>query len=101
MTKEDVQMLAFQMISLAGNAMDCFYNSLLEKRQGNQQQSDELFEEGEKNLNECHQIQTNLIQEETRGGELPYSLIMTHAQDHFTNALNWKMMVKLLMNDKT
>ena len=98
MTKEEVQQLAFQMISLAGEALDCYYSAIVEFRKGEKKYSEEKFIEGNKKLNECHQIQTNLVFAESNEEEIPYSLIMTHAQDHFSNASNWKQFARILMN---
>lgn len=99
MTKEEIQLLAFQMISLAGEAIDFYYKALEEYQNEEYDLGKEYWDNGNEKLNECHQIQTNLIQAESKGEDIPYSLIMSHAQDHFTNATNWKMFAKLFMKN--
>lgn len=101
MNLEEVKLLGFQMISYAGDALDCFYKSIQEYKNGKDlSKSKDYFEEGKKHLNECHLIQTKLIQAESNGEEIPYSLIMTHAQDHFTSAITWQRFAQLMIIDQ-
>lgn len=97
MTKEEVQLYAFQMIALAGEATDFYFRAIAEFKKENNELSLELFENGNERLVECHQIQTDLIHKESQGEDIPYSLIMTHAQDHFTGATNWKSFARLII----
>ncbi len=97
MTKETVQQYAFQIIAFAGEAIDSFVSAIKLNRSGQIEESWEKYNEGSKQLNQCHEIQTQLIVEESRGGEIPYSLIMTHAQDHFNTAYNWQVMCGVFM----
>ena len=100
MSLEDVEMLAFQMISFAGDAFDCYYHALCEYRKDHDRvKAKTAFETGNGHLNKCHKVQTELIQLESRGEPLPYSLIMTHAQDHFISAINWQRMAQLEIID--
>lgn len=97
MTKEEVQQYAFQIIAYAGEAIDSFISAIKLNRAGQIEESWKKYDEGSKQLNQCHEIQTQLIVEESRGGEIPYSLIMTHAQDHFNTAYNWHVMCSVFM----
>lgn len=100
MSLEDVEMLAFQMISYAGDAFDCYYHALCEYRMNHDKEKAlERYNAGNEHLNKCHKVQTELIQKESRGEALPYSLIMTHAQDHFISAINWQRMAQLEIID--
>lgn len=98
MTKEEVQLEAFQIIATAGDAFGYFYNAVKEQKVGNLEAAKKNIEEGDRKLNEAHQIHTKLIHVEVNDEELPYSLIVTHAQDHLTMALTWEKLAKLMMD---
>ncbi len=53
---------------------------------------------GQERMAEVHNIQTKLIQAEVNEEEVPYSLVMTHAQDHLANAISWSRMCQLLID---
>ncbi|RAN65642.1 hypothetical protein B8A45_02935 [Dolosigranulum pigrum] len=36
---------------------------------------------------------------EANGNEIPYSIILNHAQDHLTLAINWERMVQLELSN--
>lgn len=97
MTKEETQMIAFQIISIAGDAMDKFYQSVKYFKQGTINSAIAAMKEGQARLTEVHNLQTGLIQAEVNEEELPYSLIMTHAQDHLSTAISWGRVCQLLV----
>lgn len=99
MTKEEVQMNAFKIIGIAGDAINSFYEAMYSFKKGNVDEAKQHYEEGETRLNDAHQIQTNLIHAEVNDEELPYSLIMCHAQDHLTLAINWQRLTQLQLED--
>lgn len=100
MTKEEVIQAAFQIISFAGDAMNEFYGAILDYKHHDIDNAKIKYKEGSEFLNKTHLIQTQLIQAEVNDEEIPYSLIMTHAQDHLTGAINWQRMVNLLLEDE-
>lgn len=97
MTKEETQMIAFQLISIAGDAMDQFYQCVKSFKKDDIQLAMEFFKEGQGHLTEVHNLQTKLIQAEVNDEEIPYSLIMTHAQDHLSAAISWGRICQLLV----
>lgn len=99
MTKEEVQLLSFSIISKAGDALDCFYNSILDFKNNDLESAKEKFKSGKLYLIDAHNFQTKLIQSEANNENIPYSLIMTHAQDHLNSAINWERMANLLINN--
>ncbi|MDT2822375.1 PTS lactose/cellobiose transporter subunit IIA [Enterococcus devriesei] len=99
MTKEEVQLTAFQIISIAGDAMDDFYQGLSTYLDGVRLDSGIVaMKRGQERMAEVHNIQTKLIKAEVNEEEVPYSLIMTHAQDHLANAISWSRMCQLLID---
>lgn len=99
MTKEKVMQMAFEIISSAGDAMDQYYNAILAFKKKNIEEAKNCLTEGNNCLQITHKIQTELIQSEVNEEEIPYSLIMTHAQDHLNSAINWQRMVTLLLEE--
>ena len=99
MTKEQVQMIAFEMVVTAGDALNCFYSTIVSSQKGLPEQALQQLAEGKVHLHKTHQLQTDLIQAEANAEEIPYSLIMVHAQDHLNTAMNWERMAQLLIVD--
>ena len=99
MGKEEIQQKAFEIISYAGDAMDQFYQAILDYKHHDLKSAAEKYQKGKEYLQKTHLIQTQLIQCEIDEEELPYSLLMTHAQDHLNSAINWQRMVTLLLDE--
>ena len=74
MTKEEVQLTAFQIISIAGDAMDDFYQGMNAYLEGiNLAAAVVAMKRGQERMAEVHNIQTKLIQAEVNEEEVPYS----------------------------
>lgn len=99
MTKDTITQMAFEIISNAGDAMDQYYEALIDLKKNRNEQAKIKLEEGNKFLNKTHEIQTKLIQSEVNEEDIPYSLIMTHAQDHLNSAINWQRIVTLFLEE--
>ena len=98
MKKEDLQIVAFQMISYAGEAVAAYVEALKLFRAGQIEQSRKKYELGNENLNLCHTKQMEVIVKESNGENVPYSLVMTHAQDHYSTAYNLQLLCKIFMD---
>lgn len=96
MEKSKVIEMAFEIISYSGDAIDQFYEAIDCYKKHHKDEARQYYECGSDHLNKAHKVQTLLIQSEVNEEEIPYSLIMTHAQDHLSSAINWQRMVKLL-----
>ncbi|MFV0380907.1 MAG: PTS lactose/cellobiose transporter subunit IIA [Breznakia sp.] len=97
MEKSKVIEMAFEIISASGDAVDQFYRAVDSFKKKNIAEAIQCFQKGGDFLQAAHKVQTDLIQSEVNEEEIPYSLIMTHAQDHLNSAVNWQKMVKLLV----
>lgn len=100
MTKEEVQMKAFQIIASAGDAFGAYYSAVKEYKAKNINEAKRLVEEGDKKINDAHQIHTDLIHAEVRGEEIPGSIVLTHSQDHLLQAMTWENIAKLLIDEE-
>lgn len=94
MKKDEVQSMAFMIIAHAGSAFDHFYKAIDFARNQAFEEALQAMEEGRKDLNEAHKSQANLLSAEARCDDIPFSIIMTHAQDHLTMAIFSERMAK-------
>lgn len=97
MTKDDVQMMGFQIIGVAGDAFDYFFEGARLYLTDEKEAAEESIKAGQALLAQVHTLQTKLIQAEANEEEVPYSLIMSHAQDHLTIAISWGRYCELLL----
>lgn len=86
------------MILHAGNVFNYFFKAMKLLKE-EVKQIEKYFQEGKDKLVKCHKIQTELLTEEANGNEIPYSIILNHAQDHLTLAINWERMVQLELSN--
>ena len=87
MTKEEVQMISFQVISHAGEAFDSFVKAGEAASNFDSAGAEELMKTGDQQLVQAHQSQTNLLNAEARNEEIPFSIILIHAQDHLMTSM--------------
>ncbi len=94
MTKEQVQSGAFMMIANAGSAFDHFYRAIGKAREGRYDDADEEMKLGVEDLQKAHDSQTELMAAEMSQEDIPFSILMVHAQDHLNMALFTQRMAK-------
>lgn len=97
MTKEELQNIAFEIISYSGNAFSYFYQAVEEMYAGNKDKALELLKTGESELNLAHNAQTNLLGVEANGENLDFSIILIHAQDHLMTTIMYERIAKQLI----
>ncbi|NCB32932.1 MAG: PTS lactose/cellobiose transporter subunit IIA [Erysipelotrichia bacterium] len=96
MQNEDIKMIAYEIIAFSGEATDFYYKALSSYKKNDEAEANQFIEKGDESLNKAHKKQMDLIVNETNGSEIPYCIIMEHAQDHLMNAMTVKNMVKEL-----
>lgn len=97
MTKEEVQMLGFEIVSYAGDARSKLLIALDHATKGNFEDVDALLKEASELLNHAHTQQMDMLAEEARGTDLPYSFTMIHGQDHLMTAMLLQDTMKVLI----
>ena len=83
----DINEIAFMVILNAGNAKNNAKEAEKYACEYQFDKAEELIKLANNDLNQAHQIQTDLIQAEARGEQQSFGLIMVHAQDHLTMAM--------------
>lgn len=96
--KKTMQLMAFEIISNAGDAFDYFYQAVEAAQKGEFAKAENLNKDGNEALNKAHKSQTGLLVSEANDEKLPYSILMVHAQDHLTMAIFFGRMTKLFIN---
>ena len=77
MNREEAQMVAFQLISYAGDAFSSFFKAVEKARNGEFDEADELIKKGE-----------------SQGKDIEYSIMLVHAQDHLMTTIMYERVAK-------
>ena len=94
MNREEAQMVAFQLISYAGDAFSSFFQAVEKARNGEFDEADELIKKGESELTNAHNAQTELLAKEAQGKDIEYSIMLVHAQDHLMTTIMYERVAK-------
>ncbi|MGM0524203.1 MAG: PTS lactose/cellobiose transporter subunit IIA [Bacillota bacterium] len=93
----ETEQMIFEIISSAGDARDLTYQALDKISDYAFEEAKELIEQAEATMNQAHNAQTKLIQEEIQGNKIDGGLLMIHAQDHLMTAIAEHQMVKRML----
>ena len=101
MTLEELTNVCMQMISSAGEGRALVYEAIdlfLDERY---EEADKKLKEGEKHLGEAHRLQfESLMAPQTRGEQLPYSMLLLHAMDITLVSTSEHDVLRTLLNHK-
>ncbi|ASN04320.1 PTS lactose/cellobiose transporter subunit IIA [Virgibacillus necropolis] len=81
------EQISFEIISKAGDAFSKLMEALKLQRLGKSEEVEQCISESEKLINEAHNIQTELIVNESRGEKNEFSVLLIHAQDTLMNSI--------------
>ena len=87
-------MLAFSMIAYSGEATDYYMQALHARNENNNSKIEELLKKGDESLHKAHTQQMDLIVKEANADDVPYSLVMVHAQDHLMTGITFVDLAK-------
>lgn len=79
--KEEIQLIACQIVSAVGAAKSMYMEAIAVAKKGDIEGAREKIQEGRAFYMEGHTHHFSLIQKEADGGDLPFSMIMMHAED--------------------
>lgn len=101
---DEMEQAVFQIISYAGDAKS---NSLLAldcAGKGEFDGADKYLEEANAEILKAHELHSKLLQKFSSGEKVEVNILLTHAQDHFMNAILARdlicEMVKIMKNNK-
>ena len=92
MTKDDLQVVAFEIILHSGDARSIVHEGFQLMREGKYDEAEIKMEEANKKLLEAHKSQTSLLQSYASGEEVIMEVIMVHAQDHLMTTMTLREM---------
>ncbi|MBY7144487.1 PTS lactose/cellobiose transporter subunit IIA [Virgibacillus sp. NKC19-3] len=83
----EVNEIAFNLILYSGNARSKVMEALKLARLQFFDNANEMLKEADEELEKAHKVQTNMMQEEAKGGSSSLSILLVHAQDHLMTAM--------------
>ncbi|OOM06445.1 PTS cellobiose transporter subunit IIA [Clostridium saccharobutylicum] len=92
MTKDDLQLVAFEIILHSGDARTIVHEGLTLMKQGKFEEAEKKMEDANNELLEAHKSQTKLLQDYANGDEIIMEVIMVHAQDHLMTTMTLREM---------
>jgi len=91
---ENMELISFQIISAVGTAKSMYIEAIQEAKKGNLSRADELLEKGSTVFLDGHKAHASLIQKESLGEKVEFSLLLMHAEDQLMNAETIKLMTQ-------
>lgn len=73
--------ISAQIIVYSGNARERIDQALKAANADDMTEAQKKLEEAEKDLNQAHHVHMKLLQSESKGDPLKFSILLTHAQD--------------------
>ncbi|WP_134683870.1 PTS lactose/cellobiose transporter subunit IIA [Brevibacillus migulae] len=89
---EQMQAAAFEIIAYAGEARSDFVEAIREARHENFEHAWKLIQSGQEKYAKIHLVHASLIQREAGGEQLPFSLLLMHAEDQMLTTETIKIM---------
>lgn len=84
---EVMENLVFQIIAVAGDARCKATEAILNAKKNKLDEADRLIKEAREGIVPAHQLQMDLIVDESRGNKQDMNILLVHAQDHLMTAM--------------
>lgn len=97
MTKEDMEMVAMEIVAYAGEARTQLLQAMDAMAEKDWEKAEGLLKEANETLLSAHDSQTEMIAKEAGGEPMELCFLMVHAQDHLMNAMLLADMCKRFM----
>lgn len=93
----DMERIVFQLITLSGSARSNAFEALEYAQKNEFDKSENQLKIARREIAEAHNIQTNLIQNESKGEVTDVNLLLIHAQDHLMTAMLAKDLIEQMV----
>lgn len=90
MEKEQIEIVAFDIILHSGSSRTMIHEAFEQMRQGEFENAENKIEESNNELLLAHKSQTGLLQQYSSGENVKMEIIMVHAQDHLMTTMTLK-----------
>lgn len=87
MTKDELNMIGFEIVAYSGDARSTLLDLLKQVRGGNFNNVDVLLADADENINLAHKSQTKILAEEAGGESMDLGFIFVHGQDHLMTTI--------------
>jgi len=87
MTKDEMNMIGFEIVAYSGDARSTLLQLLKEVRQGIFNNVDQLMADADENINLAHKSQTQILAAEAGGDNMDIGFIFVHGQDHLMTTI--------------
>ena len=77
----EIELVCFRMISALGAARSAFMEAMVAAKKGNFEEAQSLIEEGQQQRLKGHEIHFELLQKDSSGNKVPFSLLLLHSED--------------------
>lgn len=91
--KENMQNIAFQIIAEVGTAKSMYIEAMRSAKENKFEEAEKLLKEGNELYSGAHKLHFELIQKESQGEDLPFSILFMHAEDQLLNTETIKIFV--------
>lgn len=88
---KDLELKSFEIISNVGTARSCYIEAISYAKKFDFEMADKLMKDGIEAFNSGHNAHAELIQMEANKEEIPFSLILMHAEDQLMSAEGFKI----------
>lgn len=82
----EVELVCFKMIAALGAARSAFMEAIVQAKKDHFEEASSLIEEGQQQRLKGHEIHFELLQKDSSGNRVPFSLLLLHAEDQLMNA---------------
>lgn len=89
---EEMQMTAFQIIAAVGGAKSLYVEAMHLSREGQFEEAEALIAQGDEMYGGASHLHMGLVQKEAVGEQLPFSLLLMHAEDQMLTTEVVKLM---------
>jgi len=93
----ELEQIVFQLITLSGSARSSAFGALEHAKKFEFDKAEEQLKHARQEIVEAHNIQTDLIQKESKGDNTDVNLLMVHAQDHLMTAMLAKDLIEQMV----
>ncbi|MFU2205145.1 PTS lactose/cellobiose transporter subunit IIA [Streptococcus pluranimalium] len=94
---EQLEQISMTIIAASGTAKSLYIEAIQEAKKGNFEQANQLIEEGHQIFVTGHHAHAQLLQESAEG-ELPFSLLLLHAEDQMMSSETIKVLAEELID---
>ena len=89
---EDMELIAFQIISGVGSARSSYIEAIHKARDGEMEAAAALIHEGDDSFLEGHHAHARLLQQQAEGKPVTIDLLLMHAEDQLMSSENYKVL---------